>query len=176
MQHSEAVPPGLGHGTDFLDDSVFARSKTSLRMHYEAQVVVIQRQSGDLEKIRTDLGLSNRKICQLLMVDPSSWTRWTRQGDQAPPHIWRALQWYLILREKIPGLTPQYFVGQDPKTLHQKALQKIDEEKLARLKSDSDLSDQLINLEKKMQFYRIFLGIFIATSLLLSVIFVMKSF
>src|SRR5437868_3539428 len=86
------------------------RSKTSLRMVYEAQVSVIQKQLGSLEKIRGDLGLSQLKISQLLMVDPSAWTRWNRPGEEAPPHIWRALQWYLTLQEKIPGLTPQYFI------------------------------------------------------------------
>ena len=95
----------------FIEDEIGPRSKTSLRMHYEAQVQVIQNQIGDLEKIRADLGLSQRKMAQLLLVDPSSWTRWVKQGDEAPPHIWRALQWYLTLREKIPGLTPNYFLG-----------------------------------------------------------------
>ena len=145
-------------------------------MHYEAQVAVIQKQSGDLEKIRMDLGLSSRKMAQLLMIDPSSWTRWTRQGDQAPPHIWRALQWYLILREKIPGLTPHYFVGQDPKTLHQKALQRIDEEKDARLQSEKQMQGQLLDLEKKLRIYRAFLTLFLTTSLVLSVVLLLKVF
>jgi hypothetical protein len=48
------------------------RSKTSLRMVYEAQVLVIKKQLGSLEKIRTHLGLSQRKMSQLLMVDPPS--------------------------------------------------------------------------------------------------------
>ncbi|MGE5085761.1 MAG: hypothetical protein ACM3MG_05625 [Bacillota bacterium] len=108
------------------------RSKTSLRMHYEAQVSVIRRQMGDLESVRLNLGLSQRKMSQLLMVDPSSWTRWTRQGDEAPPHIWRALQWFSALQEKIPGLTPHYFINQSPQVLHQKALQELDGERSAR--------------------------------------------
>lgn len=176
MQHEEAVPRGLGHEIQFQEEEIFARSKTSLRMHYEAQVAVIQRQAGDLEKIRMDLGLSSRKMAQLLMIDPSSWTRWTRQGDPAPPHIWRALQWYLILREKIPGLTPQYFVGQDPKTLHQKALQRIDEEKTARLGAEKQLQIQLSDLERKIRLYRVFLLIFLTTSLILSLALLTKVF
>lgn len=100
------------------DDKV----KTSQRLHYEAQVEVIKKQLGDLEKIRLTLGLSQRKMSQLLLVDPSAWTRWTRKGDPAPPHVWRALQWYMLIQEKIPGLTPQYFVGKDPEILHQQAV------------------------------------------------------
>lgn len=86
------------------------RSKSSLRMVYEAQSQVIQRQIGDLEMVREKLGLNARKICQLLLVDPSAWNRWTRPGSSAPPHIWRALQWYMIVQEKLPGLTPQFFI------------------------------------------------------------------
>ena len=86
------------------------RSKTSLRLIYEAQTQVIQKQIGDLESVREKLGLNARKICQLLMVDPSAWNRWTRPGHTAPPHIWRALQWYMIVQEKLPGLSPQFFI------------------------------------------------------------------
>lgn len=102
--------------------------KSSHRIYYEAQVKVIKQQIGELDSIRQRLGLSQRKICQLLMVDPSAWTRWTRKGHPIPPHIYRALQWYMILQDKLPGLTPQYFVGKDPEVLHQTALRKIEHE------------------------------------------------
>ncbi|WP_413587607.1 hypothetical protein [Bdellovibrio sp. HCB274] len=82
-------------------------------------------------------------MSQLLMVDPSSWTRWTKQGDEAPPHVWRALQWYSILNEKIPGLTPQYFMNQSPQVLHQKALQELESEKAERQAEMSVLSRKL---------------------------------
>lgn len=40
-------------------DSAKTRAKSSNRMHYDAQVLVIKKQlGGDLEKVRTDLGLS----------------------------------------------------------------------------------------------------------------------
>lgn len=126
-----------------LEADLGPRSKTSLRINYEAQVSVIRRQTGSLESVRTELGLSQRKMAQLLMVDPSSWTRWTKQGDEAPPHIWRALQWYLALREKIPGLTPHYFTGTNPQILHQKALAELDVEREQRLQ-------QQLNLERKL--------------------------
>lgn len=93
---------------------------SSLRMSYEAEVRVIRRQIGSLEEVRLKLGLSARKMCQLLMVDPSSWSRWVRAPSselQAPPHIWRALQWYMIVQEKIPGLTAEYFVGRSARSI-----------------------------------------------------------
>lgn len=86
------------------------KTKSSHRMIYESEVTVIKRQLGGLEQIRQSLGLSQRKICQLLMVDPSAWTRWLKT-DGAPPHIYRALQWYLQLMDKHPSLKPALFLA-----------------------------------------------------------------
>jgi hypothetical protein len=123
-------------------------AKSSTRMLFDAQVSVIKNQIGDLETIRQGLGLSQRKICQLLMVDPSSWTRWTRWGENIPPHIYRALQWYMIIQEKIPGLTPQYFIGKDPEVLHQKAMISVQnlERKLADLEKQNALLKRIFAL------------------------------
>ena len=78
------------------------RIKSSLRMKYEAEVNQITKIHGDLESMRRKLQLSKRKMAQLLLVDPSAWTRWTSEKGEAPPHIYRALQWYLLLQEKHP--------------------------------------------------------------------------
>ncbi len=90
-----------------------SRIKTSTRLNYEAQVKVIRDQVGDLESIRSRLGLSQRKMAQLLLVDPSSWSRWTQKGHEVPPHIYRALHWYMIIQEKVPGLNASYFHQKD---------------------------------------------------------------
>lgn len=95
---------------DFKGD---LRVKTATRLNYEAQVAVIQSQIGDLEAVRSQLGLSQRKMAQLLLVDPSSWSRWTQKGHDVPPHIYRALHWYMILQEKVPGLNSSYFLQKD---------------------------------------------------------------
>lgn len=126
---------------------VLSRAKSSQRMNYDAHVGAIKRQIGNLEEIRNRLALSQRKICQLLMVDPSAWTRWTRSESEAPPHIYRALQWYLALNEKIPGLTPQYFIGKDPEVLHQVALKKIQSAEA----ENQDLQRQLVNLKIQLE-------------------------
>jgi hypothetical protein len=95
----------------FQEESSKMRVKTPERISYDAEVDVIRGQIGDLEDIRFRLGLSARKISQLLMVDPSAWTRWTKKITPPPPHIFRALQWYLALQEKNPGFTPQVFLS-----------------------------------------------------------------
>lgn len=125
------------------------RTKTSNRMHYEAHVRVIRNQIGNLEEIRGKLGLSQRKICQLLMVDPSAWTRWQKNEGNPPPVIWRALQWYLIIQEKIPGLTPQYFVGKDPGILHQQAISKLDQEVATRQRWTANIAEELEKQNEK---------------------------
>ncbi len=112
------------------------RAKSSLRMHYEAQSIVIERQLEGLEGVRSKLGLSQRKMSQLLMVDPSAWTRWNRPGNRpgnrAPGVVWRALQWYMILQEKIPGLTPNYFLAAAPSALRAENLKDLKKESEAR--------------------------------------------
>lgn len=135
-------------GSKALADS---RSKSSLRIHYEAQVQVIRSQIGGLEKAREGLGLSQRKISQLLLVDPSAWTRWVREGENAPPHIWRALQWYLSLKERIPGLTPQYFLHSETRFLGDKTSrhqQKIDAE--VRKRQLDELKEKIKDLESSL--------------------------
>lgn len=88
-----------------------SRSKTSLRIRYEAEVEVIRRKLGSLESIREQLGLSQRKVCQLLLVDPSAWSRWVRADEDAPPHIYRMLQWYLALQDKYPALDVNFWLS-----------------------------------------------------------------
>ncbi|MCB0411375.1 MAG: hypothetical protein KDD22_02545 [Bdellovibrionales bacterium] len=85
-----------------------ARTKTALRLKYEAEVKVIRSQIGSIEDVREKLGLSQRKMCQLLMVDPSTWTRWLKDESKIPPHVYRALQWYLQLIDKRPEWHPQH--------------------------------------------------------------------
>jgi transcriptional regulator with XRE-family HTH domain len=150
-------------------ESVF-KAKTSHRMHYEAQVEVIKKQIGDLESVRDQLGLTQRKICQLLMVDPSAWTRWTRRrdrgGGQVPPHIYRALQWYMTLQEKVPGLTAQYFIGRDSGPANKAILQRLEdlEQTNLRLLSEKQgLESRVEKLSTQVQanrvgFYMVVLG------------------
>lgn len=145
---NERFPGDTGVQPPLLNGEKRARSPH--RLQYEAQVEVIRRQIGELEKIRENLGLSQRKICQLLMVDPSAWTRWTKKGESAPPHIYRALQWYMILQEKIPGLTPQYFVGKDPEVLHQAALKRIQMEADKRQEFEEASAIQNLRLERRV--------------------------
>lgn len=83
-------------------ENEFEQPRSAYRLRYEAEVNLIRRKRGDLEQIRSRLGLSRRQICQLLLVDPSAWTRWSRKGE-APPHVYRALEWYLTLCEGDPA-------------------------------------------------------------------------
>lgn len=96
------------HKLNHLPQFQQLRARTPNRLKYEAQVTVIKRQIGDLEQIRQKLGLSRRKMCQLLLVDPSAWSRWSKEG--APPHVYRALEWYLLLMNKTPAHAHSYWI------------------------------------------------------------------
>ncbi len=80
------------------------RQKTSLRLKYEAEARVIRERYGGLESIRKTLGFSQRKMGQLLLVDPSAWSRWVKDESKVPPHIYRSLEWLLLLQDKNPDL------------------------------------------------------------------------
>jgi hypothetical protein len=169
----QIVVDGLNQYFNEPSDEVLdaGRVKTSLKMHYEAQISVIERQLGGLEGVRSKLGLSQRKMAQLLMVDPSAWTRWNRPGHKAPGVVWRALQWYMIVQEKIPGLTANYFLGSSPDVVKAEAMKEIRKESAAReglaqkigefeekiqgFKAENDLlSDKVSDLEKKVKMWR----------------------
>lgn len=75
------------------------RSQSSHRMRYEAEVAVLRKNHGDLEQIRKKMGLSRRKMCQFLLVDPSAWTRWTKDSARVPPHIYKTLGLALQMQE-----------------------------------------------------------------------------
>jgi transcriptional regulator with XRE-family HTH domain len=90
--------------TPLNSSSSAPRILSSQKMRYEAEVSLIKKKWGSLEEIRKTLGMSQRKMCQLLMVDPSAWTRWSRSQTDAPPHIYRSLNWFLLLQEKDPSL------------------------------------------------------------------------
>lgn len=87
--------------------SNFIRSKklkvlSSSRIKYESESLYIRSKLGGLENVQKTLGLSGRKICQLLLVDPSCWSRWQKDESKVPPSVWKTLEWYLLLREKHP--------------------------------------------------------------------------
>jgi hypothetical protein len=74
--------------------------RTKNRDVYVGERERIKQEIGGLEEIRGKLGLSQRRVCQLLLVDPSAWTRWNK--SEAPPHIYQALRWLLELKKVNP--------------------------------------------------------------------------
>ena len=107
------------------------RQKTALRMKYEAESQVIRKKLGSLEEIRSQLGLTQRKMCQLLMVDPSAWSRWQKDQGKIPPHIYRSLQWYMALIDKAPEWHPlNSYLGafRSPKPANSQKTENLQEE------------------------------------------------
>ncbi len=131
------------------------RIKTSIRMNYEAQVSVIKTQIGNLDTIRTNLGLSQRKMSQLLLIDPSTWSRWTQKGDRIPPHVYRALQWYMILQDKVPGLNASYFLQKDigslKKEIEKSLTQRMDQLVFNSSSEIERFEGEVIDLKQKLK-------------------------
>lgn len=146
---------------DVLNDSEESQNKSgnraisAVRLNYEAQVKVIKGQIGDLENIRSSLDLSQRKMAQLLLVDPSSWSRWTQKGDDVPPHIYRALQWYMILQEKIPGLNSSYFLQKDisllKKDIEATLTKRMDELVFNSASENDRFEGEILDLKQKLK-------------------------
>ncbi len=149
---SDISTPDMGATAGF-ETPFSGRAKSALRLKYEAEAEVLRKKIGDLETIRAQLGLSQRAICQLLWVDPSAWTRWAKRGEKAPPHIYRALQWYLALADKYPALDVNFWLAtsrqaQDPQAQYE-AISKTNRE-VASLRAEvrklnlqkDDLSDE----------------------------------
>lgn len=91
-------------------------SRLPLRERYLLEKERIQRELGDLEVIRHTLGFSQRRLCQLLLVDPSAWTRWLKSG--APPHIYQALSWLVQLKKVNPDAVAPSDLSQRVEALH----------------------------------------------------------
>jgi transcriptional regulator with XRE-family HTH domain len=142
---------------NFIENTPSTRARSSLRQRYEAEARVIERRIGGLEKAREMLGLSQRKMAQLLLVDPSAWTRWTQTEQGAPPHVWRALAWYLALQEKYPALDAAFWLqGVARSADGDRIAHNADEIRAARLHTRSleikiqDLSREIATLQQKV--------------------------
>jgi transcriptional regulator with XRE-family HTH domain len=140
--------------TQDFESSTHARARSSLRQRYEAEAKVIERRLGGLEKIRMDLGLTQRKMAQLLMVDPSAWTRWTQGETTPPPHIWRSLSWYLALQDKYPALDVTFWLQGVARTADADRIsQNADEIRTSRLQVQS-LEKKVFELSREIESLR----------------------
>lgn len=101
--------------------------KPSLREKYLQEKEMIKHEIGDLDQIRTALGYSQRKLCQILLVDPSAWTRWLKSPQGAPPHIYQALHWLLKLSRLDPQAAAPSNLSQRVDTLHTTTNSRIQE-------------------------------------------------
>ncbi|MCS6837560.1 MAG: helix-turn-helix transcriptional regulator [Bdellovibrionaceae bacterium] len=170
MKHMDEVTSGTINPF-FNGDDGNSKKKSSLRASFEVSAQGIRNQIGGLKGVQAKLGLNQRKLAQLLMVDPSTWNRWLKDEDKVPPHIWRALQWYLALEEKLPGLNPQIFIGSTsyPPQIDQK-LNEMKQQLTLQLKEE--INHELVTLQKTVKTYQriawfvLFLLILVSTILM----------
>ncbi len=99
MEKSKILMPAA---TDGFSNEVEPTLPRTLREQYLLEKERIKYEIGDLEQIRISLGYSQRRMCQLLLVDPSAWTRWTKTLAGAPPHVYQSLRWLVELKNINP--------------------------------------------------------------------------
>lgn len=145
-------PPNLERTyNDFTESRMNPSPLTSRRLQYQAELDVIKRKIGTISDIRKELRISSRQLAMLLLVDPSSLSRWQRNDQDAPPYIYRALQWYLALIEKHPEWHPYNrfqnlrsdMTGEIKSSLRQELNRELDQ-KMKNLKNDQSRSMHFI--------------------------------
>lgn len=118
------------------------KSKSAMKMQYEAESNAIKKRIGSIQSIRKNLGLNQRKASQLLLVDPSAWNRWERAGNDAPFYIYKALEWYSLLVDKHPNMGNSFWLQQDNIKLNEELLGQIKKEIKSEIAMErSELAD-----------------------------------
>lgn len=158
LDYFEQEPPLTDSRSRFSEENIEKkRVKTSLRQRYEAEARVLERRLGGLDGIKESLGLSQRKIAQLLLVDPSAMTRWS-QGGSIPPHIWRSLAWYLALQDKYPALDAAFWLQGVARTADSDLIAKNSDElkaqKLEAEKLRETLEKKIDSLHEEIRFLK----------------------
>jgi len=115
------------------DVEINSRGLTSRDFNLKT-AALIKSQIGDIEGVRKSLGLSQRKMCQLLLIDPSTWSRWVNGKTEPPPYVYRMLQWGLAVMEKYPETHPL-----------------SNYEKFEQLKKSEELAKRIGQLEKEQK-------------------------
>ena len=131
----------------------------------ELTASLIKKQIGDIEQIRAFMGLNKKRMCELLLIDPSTWTRWTTGKTQPPPSVYRTLQWGLAVMDKHPEFHP--LLIKQSQTLAEPAnsntLQSKDQQQQEQQQELEKLTTEVIYIKKNMK-----LWFYIAFSALIS--------
>jgi len=91
---------------EFLENGNNKTKSLGPRERNEITASLIQKQIGDIEQVRATIGLNKKRMCELLLIDPSTWTRWTTGKTTPPPWVYRTLQWGLAVMDKHPEFHP----------------------------------------------------------------------
>lgn len=93
QEKREAFRPPNKDPIENYDSNISAVDKQRLHLEF------LKKSIGPLEHLRHRLGLSQRKMSELLLADPTSWSRWIKKPDSMPSTIYQSLFWYLQLRK-----------------------------------------------------------------------------
>ena len=91
---------------DNKNDLTELTKSLTYREKNELTAELIRKQIGSIEQIRLSMGLNKKRMCELLLIDPSTWTRWCSGKTPVPPTVYRTLQWGLAVMDKHPEFHP----------------------------------------------------------------------
>lgn len=142
MQEAKKIPAfsEADHEGDVIDITSMT-SKSSLNSQYIKEKDKIVKKFGSLEDMRVKLGMNKTQIAQLLLVKPATWSRWEKNEDKAPPHVFQALKWYIILADSKPEMRAKAA----PEFIYENQLKVIGSE-LKKIKNDFDFKGELMNM------------------------------
>lgn len=137
MQDAKKVDEFMS-SADVIDITEATRS---LNQQYYSEKENIIKEFGTLEDMRLKLGLTKSQAAKLLLVKPATWSRWEKNNEKAPPHIFQAMKWYMLLAEAKPEIRTQAA----PEFLYENQLKMIGSE-LRKIKSDTGFKAELMNV------------------------------
>ena len=136
------------------DENNELNKSLTYREKNELTAALIKKQIGDIEQIRISMGLNKKRMCELLLIDPSTWTRWCTGKTPVPPTVYRTLQWGLAVMDKHPEFHPLMISRSNSintsQTINKPRASNINKE------ADSFMHDelkQLKNTQRKLLFF-----------------------
>lgn len=125
---------------------VIPLTRDSLTVQYIKEKEKIIAEHGSLQEMRLKLGMSKSKIANMLLVKPSTWSRWEKNPEKAPPYIFQSVKWFLMLSTNSSDMRTSTI----PEFLYENQLKVIGGE-LKKIKTDFDYKTKLMNaLEDKI--------------------------
>ena len=104
---------------------------------------------GNLDDIRGHLGLNKKEMAELLLVDPSAWSRWSKNESKVPLHVWRSLDWYLRLKDTEVSTSEEPMQSAQIEELRAEVMEKLAEMRDSIIIMERESIQDIIDSERR---------------------------